>query len=68
MKLKGDIYDENNVVLLTTREKWPPLSTAGTLLLAWISNYIHYKVWVISSHALLGMYLFIHIGIKVKPC
>ena len=49
---------------------------------AWISNYIHYKVWdeitypflkfrngfVISPHTLLGTWLLIHAGIKVKPC
>ena len=53
-----------------------------TLIPAWISNYIHYKVWdeiiypflnfngatVISTHTLQGMWLLIHAGIKVKPC
>ena len=51
---------------------------------AWISNYIHYKVWdaikylfpkfngctfaVILSHTLLEMCLLIHTGIKDNPC
>ena len=41
-----------------------------TLILALISYYIQY-VWngdVISSHALLDVWLRIHVGIKVKPC
>ena len=53
-----------------------------SLILAWISNYIHYEVLgeitvallkfgngqVISSHSLQDMWLFIHAGIKVNPC
>ena len=47
---------------------WPLLLT---YILAWISNYIVYKVWdenwkVISPHSLLGMQLLIHAGIKLN--
>ena len=64
------IYASGNLVTSS------PITHVLTLIPAWVSNHIHYKVWdeityygyVISSHALLGMWLLIHAGIKVKTC
>ena len=50
----------------------------GPLFKAWISNYIHYKVWAqipdpypnfnSATHTLLGMWVFIHAATEVNLC
>ena len=44
----------------------------STLIPTWISDYIHYKMWdeIAYTHPppiLLGMWLLIHVVIKIKP-
>ena len=67
----------SNWVHIKTWRKWPMFCRQPSQMLFLFKNnlgiFINISLWglngwVISSHTLQGMWLFIHVGIKVKPC